>query len=379
MRELVEFLVRALVEDPDAVQVEEVEDGDATVLEVHVAERRPRPRDRPRGPGRERDPHDRQGRGHRDRRRPRDGRDRRRRLATTAASCGSTSSPCSRSGSSGSPASATCATRSRPARELRLFNYRDTTPLTGGQVDDTPYGGGAGMVLRVDVVDAALHAAYGEPVGAAGDRPRPSGRQLDDALASELAAEPHVALLCGRYEGIDERVAEHLADRRRLDRPLRALRRRARGDGRRRRRDPQAAGRARPRRERGRGVVLRGARRGAGVPALHAPGRPTAAGTCPRCCSRATTSGCARGAWSAAPSAAATPPRKTRRELRYYLTPRAGPVLLRPRFLTPDDPTAASTSADSTMSTIIESIERRQLQARPALRRRATACASTSR
>ncbi len=46
--------------------------------------------------------------------------------------------------------------------ELRLFNYRDTTPLRAGQVDDEPYGGGAGMVLRVDVVAAALDAVYGE-------------------------------------------------------------------------------------------------------------------------------------------------------------------------------------------------------------------------
>jgi tRNA (guanine37-N1)-methyltransferase len=97
--------------------------------------------------------------------------------------------------------------------ELRRFHYRSTTPLTGGQVDDAPYGGGAGMVLRVDVVDAALRAAY-EP---GGESPRvillaPSGRRLDDALATELAAEPHLALLCGRYEGVDERVREHLAD-----------------------------------------------------------------------------------------------------------------------------------------------------------------------
>jgi tRNA (guanine37-N1)-methyltransferase len=97
--------------------------------------------------------------------------------------------------------------------ELRFFNYRDTTPLAAGQVDDSPYGGGAGMVLRIDVVDAALDAAYGQ----LGGPPRtvlltPSGRAFDDALADELAAESHLALLCGRYEGVDERVRDHLAD-----------------------------------------------------------------------------------------------------------------------------------------------------------------------
>ncbi len=96
--------------------------------------------------------------------------------------------------------------------ELQTFHWRDTTPLTGGQVDDSPYGGGAGMVLRVDVVDAALKAAYGE--GKAPARTivlAPTGRQFDDALASELAGEDHIALLCGRYEGFDERVHDHLA------------------------------------------------------------------------------------------------------------------------------------------------------------------------
>jgi tRNA (guanine37-N1)-methyltransferase len=95
--------------------------------------------------------------------------------------------------------------------ELRFFNYRDTTPLGGGQVDDAPYGGGAGMVLRVDVVDAALNAAYSD-----GREPSrvvllaPSGRQFDDSMARQLAAEPHLALLCGRYEGVDERIRDHL-------------------------------------------------------------------------------------------------------------------------------------------------------------------------
>ena len=100
----------------------------------------------------------------------------------------------------------------REGNELRLLDYRETTPLGAGQVDDAPYGGGAGMVLRVDVVDAALQAAYPN-----GERPRvvllsPTGRLLDDPIADELVAEPHVALLCGRYEGFDDRVHQHLAD-----------------------------------------------------------------------------------------------------------------------------------------------------------------------
>jgi len=98
--------------------------------------------------------------------------------------------------------------------ELQTFHWRETTPLTGGQVDDSPYGGGAGMVIRVDVVDAALHVAYGADGAAKPARTialAPTGRQFDDALAAELAAEDHIALLCGRYEGFDERVHDHLA------------------------------------------------------------------------------------------------------------------------------------------------------------------------
>ncbi len=95
--------------------------------------------------------------------------------------------------------------------ELRYLDYRETTPLGAGQVDDSPYGGGAGMVLRVDVVDAALRAAYGDHRA---DRRiillTPAGRMFDEDLATELAAEPGLSLLCGRYEGVDERVREHL-------------------------------------------------------------------------------------------------------------------------------------------------------------------------
>src|SRR5436309_4001779 len=96
--------------------------------------------------------------------------------------------------------------------ELRLFNYRDTTPLRGGQVDDDPYGGGAGMVLRVDVVAAALEAAYdGAPAPGPVIALTPKGRPLTQAIVEELAELPAVALLSARFEGFDERVVEQLA------------------------------------------------------------------------------------------------------------------------------------------------------------------------
>lgn len=94
--------------------------------------------------------------------------------------------------------------------DLRLFNYRDTTPLRAGQVDDSPYGGGAGMVLRVDVVAAALDAIYGaEPPGRV-IALTPQGRQLDQALVEELAGGPGIAILSSRFEGFDARIVEHL-------------------------------------------------------------------------------------------------------------------------------------------------------------------------
>jgi tRNA (guanine37-N1)-methyltransferase len=95
--------------------------------------------------------------------------------------------------------------------DLRLFSYRDTTPLRSGQVDDEPYGGGAGMVLRVDVVAAALDAVYGGRPDHRVAALTPSGRALDQALVEELAGEPRVTLLSARFEGFDERIVEHLA------------------------------------------------------------------------------------------------------------------------------------------------------------------------
>ena len=96
--------------------------------------------------------------------------------------------------------------------EVRLINYRDSTPLSGGQVDDAPYGGGAGMLMRVDAVDAALNAAYGaDRSGRRIVALTAGGRVFDEQLAVELSREPDLTLLCGRYEGFDERVVEHLA------------------------------------------------------------------------------------------------------------------------------------------------------------------------
>jgi tRNA (guanine37-N1)-methyltransferase len=95
--------------------------------------------------------------------------------------------------------------------DLRLFSYRDTTPLRSGQVDDDPYGGGAGMVLRVDVVASALDTAYGGPPGHRVIALTPQGRQLTQAAVEELVAEERLTLLSARFEGFDERIVEHLA------------------------------------------------------------------------------------------------------------------------------------------------------------------------
>ena len=156
--------------------------------------------------------------------------------------------------------------------ELRLFNYRDTTPLRSGQVDDEPYGGGAGMVLRVDVVAAALEAVYGGEPEQRVIALTPQGRPLTQAVVEELASEPALTLLSSRFEGFDERIVTHLCSDAisigpyvlsggelpamvLLDAIAQAPSRRA-GRG---------LGRARE--------LLGRARRRARVPALHAPGR----------------------------------------------------------------------------------------------------------
>jgi tRNA (guanine37-N1)-methyltransferase len=99
---------------------------------------------------------------------------------------------------------------------LGFHSYRDYSPVKHRAVDETPFGGGAGMVLRVDVVCAAVEGAYGAPLDGVRAGRRivaldPGGRPFDDAYARELAASERVTLLCGRYEGFDARILEHVA------------------------------------------------------------------------------------------------------------------------------------------------------------------------
>ena len=92
--------------------------------------------------------------------------------------------------------------------DMRVHDLREWTDDTHHSVDDAPFGGGPGMVMRADVWFRAVESI--DP-----DRGRalllsPAGRRLDQSLVRELASEPHLTLLCGRYEGVDERVADGL-------------------------------------------------------------------------------------------------------------------------------------------------------------------------
>ena len=92
--------------------------------------------------------------------------------------------------------------------DVRVHDLRDATTDKHRQVDDESYGGGPGMVMKPEPVFAAV-----EGLGAGERRTlllSPAGRRLDQALVRELAAEPWLVLICGRYEGVDERVVEGL-------------------------------------------------------------------------------------------------------------------------------------------------------------------------
>ena len=93
---------------------------------------------------------------------------------------------------------------------LELIDVREYGIGRHRLVDDTPFGGGPGMVMRPDVMDAAINAAM---AGLGEDTPKlyfsPRGRKLDQAMAEELAATPQVVMIAGRYEGLDQRVIDH--------------------------------------------------------------------------------------------------------------------------------------------------------------------------
>jgi tRNA (guanine37-N1)-methyltransferase len=97
--------------------------------------------------------------------------------------------------------------RERGLIEIAVWNLRDFTADRHRQVDDVPYGGGPGMVMKPDPFFDAVEAIAARGPG----RPRvlltsPQGRRFDQRVAEELAREPHLIILCGRYEGVDERV-----------------------------------------------------------------------------------------------------------------------------------------------------------------------------
>ena len=158
--------------------------------------------------------------------------------------------------------------RERGLLEFRTHDLRDWTHDKHRSTDDTPYGGGPGLVMKPEPIFEAVEA-----VQALEDDPgyviffTPAGRRFDQALAESLAEKERLVMVCGRYEGFDERVLT-LADLAALDRRLRADRRRAAGDGRRGRGGAARTGGSRRRGFGGRRVVLGGTAR---VPAVHAP------------------------------------------------------------------------------------------------------------
>jgi tRNA (guanine37-N1)-methyltransferase len=101
--------------------------------------------------------------------------------------------------------------------EVTAHDLRDHTHDRHRTVDDTPYGGGAGMVMKPEPWGEALDAIVGD---GASDAllivPSPAGEPFTQAIARELAAEEHLVFACGRYEGIDQRVVDHYATRMRV-------------------------------------------------------------------------------------------------------------------------------------------------------------------
>ena len=109
------------------------------------------------------------------------------------------------------------AAREKGRLEVQVVALRDFTEDSHRTTDDYPFGGGAGMIMKVEPIDRALASlAVGTPQArVAGTRvllTSPQGRRFDQAMAIELSRLEHLVLVCGRYKGVDERVAEHLVD-----------------------------------------------------------------------------------------------------------------------------------------------------------------------
>lgn len=109
--------------------------------------------------------------------------------------------------------------RERGLIDVRVHNIRDYTHDKHHMTDDTPYGGGGGMVMKPDPVFEAIETVLGINTPPSPPAPEPNipiilltpqGRVFNQTIAKELSAHPHIALVCGRYEGIDERIREHL-------------------------------------------------------------------------------------------------------------------------------------------------------------------------
>ncbi len=106
--------------------------------------------------------------------------------------------------------------RQRGLIDVRVHNIRDYTHDRHHTTDDTPYGGGGGMVMKPEPVFEAVESVLGQGADPAQPRPvpvillTPQGRVFTQRLAEELSRYERIALLCGRYEGVDERIREHL-------------------------------------------------------------------------------------------------------------------------------------------------------------------------
>jgi tRNA (guanine37-N1)-methyltransferase len=100
--------------------------------------------------------------------------------------------------------------RQRKLIEVRVHNIRDWAATKHHVTDDKPYGGGGGMVMKVEPVFAAVESVLGADTAIPVILLTPQGRVFNQKIAQELVQQPRLALICGRYEGVDERIREHL-------------------------------------------------------------------------------------------------------------------------------------------------------------------------